>query len=105
VASLQLLEDRHNANGWCCLQQRHHLGIKDADQWIRAAKAAWRGLPGRQAIILLDTISRGGAELGPGCRDRHRVCGSELHVQPHLVIVDVSTGHAGGSSPENHLHT
>ena len=43
-------------------------------------------------MILFDAIRRGCAERRLRRRNRRRVCLSELHVEPHLVIGDMAAG-------------
>ena len=101
MAPHQLLEHRHWPHARCRLQQRHHFGVEDLGQRIRPASLAWRLLLRRQPRVLLEAIGRGDAEPGTGGRLRRPFGQSELHVEPHLVVVDVSSGH--GQALENEI--
>ena len=68
------------------------LAIEERGEGIRAATVPHRRLVGRQPAILLEAISRGRADRCLRRRHRRRVCLSELHVEPHLVIGDMAAG-------------
>jgi hypothetical protein len=93
VAPQQFLEDRDRPHAGCGLQQRHDFRVEDLGQRIGPASAARRLLLRWQAWICLDAIRRGHAEPGACRRQRRRFGQPELHIQPRLVIVDVSSGH------------
>jgi hypothetical protein len=99
VAPHHLLEHGHRPHARCRREQRNHFGLEDLGQRIRSASLAWRLLLRRQARVLLDAIRRGHAEPGTCCRLRRPFGQSELHVEPHLVVVDVSSGHE--RAPDN----
>ena len=93
VTAAHFLEHRHRPQLRRRRQQRHDFLVEDAGQRIGSATATRRRLLRWQARILLDAVGRGDAEPGLGGRAGRPVSQSELHVEPHLVIVDVTSGH------------
>src|SRR5258708_37375003 len=97
MAPLHLLEDRYRSQARRRLEHRHDLSFKNRDQWIRSAPTSGRRRLRRQSGIVLDAIR--GSQADRRLRRRRRLLHSQsgFHVQPHLVIVDMSTGHKAGT--------
>src|SRR5450631_1898549 len=97
MAPLHLFEDRDRPQPRCRLEHRHDLAVKDGDQWIRSAPTSGRRHLRPQSRIVLDAIR--GSQADRRLRGRRRLLHSQsgFHVQPHLMIVDVSTGHKAGT--------
>lgn len=105
MASEQLLEDRDRPHTGGGLQHRHDICLKYAGQGIWPATAAGSLLLRRKASILLDPVSGRGAERSLGGGHGWAIGLTVLHVEPHLVIGNVSAWHASDSSwRKNHLH-
>jgi hypothetical protein len=105
MASEHLLEDRHGPHAGGGLQHRHDLCLKHGGQGVRPAAVAGSLLPRWKAGILLDPIGGRRAERRLGSSRRRGIGLTVLHVEPHLVIGDVSAWQASDSSlRKNHLH-
>jgi hypothetical protein len=105
VATQHLLEDRDRPHVGRRLQHRHHFRLKYAGQGIRPATAADSLLLRWKAGILLDAIGGRRAERRLGGGHGRGIGLTVLHIEPHLVIGNVSAGQASDSSwRKNHLH-
>lgn len=93
MPSQHLLQHGHRSNRWRGLQKWNDLGIGDLGQGVRAPPLARRLLLRWQARIVLEAVCRGGAESSTGGRSGRPFGESVLRVKPHLVVVDVSSGH------------
>ena len=93
MSALQFLENRDRPHRRRRDQHRQHVDVEDIQQRIGSPPTPLRLLLGGHPRIRLDPVGTGHAETRAHRRDRQRVGRSELHVQPHLVIVDVATGH------------
>jgi len=92
VPTLHLFEDRHAAKTGCRLQHRHDVAVEDVGQRIRTAPAPDL-LPGRRRpVVMFEAICGGGTDRCLRRRNRRRLCLTELHVEPHLVIGDMAAG-------------
>jgi hypothetical protein len=93
MAPKHLVKYGHGPDARSGLQQRDDLGVKDRGQGISTAPRAWCLLLRRRSWVLFDAIGSGGAEPGAcACLGRLFLV-SVLHVEPHLVVVDVTPGH------------
>ena len=91
MAALHLLEDRDGAQIRRRLQHRHDLAVKEIGKRIRPAALPRLLFIGWQSAILLEAISGRRTDRRLRRRDRRRICLSERHVEPHLVIGDMAT--------------
>ncbi len=95
MAPKHLVQYGHGPDAGSGLEQRDDLGVKDCCQGIGAAAPARARLLllRRRSWVLFDAIGSGGAEPGAcACLGRLFLV-SVLHVEPHLVVVDVTPGH------------
>ena len=93
MAAQHLLEHRDRAQTRCRAQQRHDLGVEDIGQGVGSTSSPDTRLLRWQLRIVRDPVSGRRAEPGLGRRCRDAVTVSELHIEPHLMIVDVATRH------------
>ena len=92
MSPLHLLEDRHTAKIGCRLQHRHDVAVEKRGERIRTAPTP-DFLPGRRRpVVVFEAIRGGRADRCLRRRNRRRLCLSELHVEPHLVIGDMAAG-------------
>jgi len=97
VAPPQLVEYRHRPDARSCLEQRNDLGLEDIGQRIGPAACARRLLVRRQPRVMPEAVGRGNADSSLRRRRRQRLGELELHEQPHLMIVDVTSRHGWAS--------
>lgn len=81
------------------------LTMVTPSQGIGASALARRLLLRRQSQILFDAIGRGHAESRARGRRGRSFGASVLHVKPHLVVVDVSSGHGEPPLQGRLVHT
>ncbi len=105
MAPKHLVQYGHGPDAGSGLEQRDDLGVKDRCQGIGAAARAWRLLLRRRSWILFDAIGSGGAEPGACACLGWLFLVSVLHVEPHLVVVDVTSGHRSLPWNGKLLHT
>ena len=86
MAPHQFPEHAHRPDVVIAPQHRHDLLVEDPRQRIGAPTAARNLLLGRGTGILLDAVSRGGAEAGLRGRRFGRMCFPVVHESPRLVI-------------------
>ena len=85
---------------------RHNLNVKEIRQRIGAAAAPCQLVMRRQPAVLFEAIRGGSADRRLRRRYRRRVCLSELHVKPYLVIGDMAAGQRADPLDEKtHPHT
>jgi hypothetical protein len=92
MAPKHLVQYGYRPDAGSGLEQRHDLGVKDCRQGIGTATRTWCLLLRWQSPVLIDAITRGGAEPGARSRLSWSFLESVLHVEPHLMVVDVSAG-------------
>ena len=92
MAPKHLVQYGHRPDAGSGLEQRDDLGFEDRGQGIGPAAPAGRLLLRWQSPVLFDAIARGGAEPGARSRLSWPFLESVLHVEPHLMVVDVSAG-------------
>jgi hypothetical protein len=90
VTALHLLENRHRPQSRRRLQHRDDLAVPNRGQGIGPASAARCSLLRRQSAVFFKPVSGGGREAGFGRRNRRRVDLTLFHVNPHLVVGDVT---------------
>ena len=93
VPAHQFPEDPHRAQVRRLLQHRDDLLVEDPGKRVRPTPAASLLFGGRQPRIVFDPVGRRGAEsrLRGGCPGA--VVLTKVHVEPHLVIGNVSAWH------------
>ena len=94
MAPKHLVQYGYRPDAGSGLKQRHDLGVQDCGQGIGPATPAKGLLLRWQSPVLFDAIASGGAEPGARSRLGRPLLESVLHVEPHLMVVDVSAGHA-----------
>jgi len=97
VTPPQLVEYRHRPDARRRLEQRDDLGLEDIGQWVGPAAGARRLLVRRQPRVMPEAVGAGNADSSLRRRHRQRLGESELHEQPHLMIVDVTSRHGWAS--------
>lgn len=95
MAAQHLLEHRDRPQAWCFPQQRYDLGVENIGQRIGAPPTPDACLLRWQSRIVRKPISRRRTEPGLGRRYGNAITVLEFHIEPHLMIVDVTTGHPG----------
>ena len=103
-------QQRHVDHSWCprCSQQGEvqtwvnsqwkisatpgQISMEINNERIRTSAPTWRGLDRGWPVILLEAIGCGCADRRLRGRDRRAVCLAECHVEPHLLIGDVTAG-------------
>jgi hypothetical protein len=88
-----LLENGNCPDTRRCLEQGHDFFFEYAGQGIRAPSLPLRLPLGWKSGISLDAVCGRCADAGFGGRNRHGMSLSELHIEPHLMIVDVAARH------------
>jgi len=92
MAAAKLLQHRDRANARRRFEDRHDLALPNINERIRSAAAARHIFLRRQARIGLDPVTARGRDTGFGGGDGDVVGVSEIHEEPHLVIVDALAG-------------
>jgi hypothetical protein len=92
MSPLHLFENRDGPKSGCRRQHRRDLDVEESGEGIGAATASRLLMMRRKPEILLEAIRGGSADRRLRGRYRRRVCLSELHVKPHLVIGDMAAG-------------
>jgi hypothetical protein len=92
MAPLHLFEDGNRPQLRGGLQHRYDLGVEEISQRVRAAAATALRIVRRQPVIVLEAIRGGRADRYLRRCYGWRVCLSELHVEPHLVIGGMAAG-------------
>ena len=94
MAPKHLVKYRYGPDARSGLEQRDDLGVKDRSQGISTATRTWCLLLRWQSPVLIDAITRGGAEPGACACLGRLFLASVLHIGSlHLVVVDVTPGH------------
>ena len=97
VTPPQLVEYGDRPDAWRRQEQRDDLGLEDVEERIGPPSLARSLFVGRQPRVALDPVSGGDADRFLRRRHRQRLGKSELHEQPHLMIVDVTSRHGQAS--------
>ena len=97
MTASQLVEYGHRTDAGRRHEQRHDFGLEDIDKGVGPTSLARALLVGRQPRVVLDAVGSGDADRGLRRRHRQRLRESELHEQPHLMIVDVTSRHGRAS--------
>jgi hypothetical protein len=94
MAATQLLENGNHPDTRRRLEQGHDLLIEYRSQRVRSPPLALNLSLGWKPRVCLDAICCRRADTGLGGSHRNGMGMSELHVEPHLMIVDVAAGQA-----------
>ena len=94
VTSGQLAQDRHRAQPGGCLEQRHDHLVPMTGQRVRPRAIGPRPpLGARRPRVVLDAPGGGDREAGLGRSGHLHVVDTKSHVDPHLLVVDVTARH------------